>query len=161
MTNTIERSVEVEVPASSAYNAWTEFEQFPKFMKDVESVQQIDDRHLHWRAKVWGQTEEWDAEITEQIPDKRVAWRSGGGASNAGVVTFHRLSDDSARVMLQMAYDPESWTEKAGAALGVFTRRIENDLRDFKHFVEMRGNEAQGWRGTVPAKEDAAQQKRQ
>jgi uncharacterized membrane protein len=161
MANTIERSVEVEVPASTAYNAWTRFEQFPQFMEDVESVRQIDDRHLHWRANVWGKPEEWDAEITEQIPDKRIAWQSEGGASNAGVVTFHRLSDDTARVMLQMSYDPESWTEKVGDALGIFTRRVENDLQGFKQFVEELGDQASGWRGSVASKADAAQQQQQ
>jgi uncharacterized membrane protein len=90
MTRTIDCAIEVQVPASTAYNAWTQFELFPSFMEDVEEVKQKDDRHLHWRAKVWGKTEEWDAEITEQIPDKRIAWRSEGGATNAGVVTFHR-----------------------------------------------------------------------
>jgi len=152
---TIERSVEVAVPVSTAYNAWTQFELFPHFMDDVEEVRQEDERHLHWRAKVWGKTEEWDAEITEQIPDKRIAWRSDGGASNAGVVTFHRLSDDSARVMLQLAYEPEQWSEKVGDALGIFTRRVESDLEGFKHFVENQGDRIQGWRGEIPAKGDA------
>jgi len=158
MTKTIERSVEVDVPASAAYNAWTQFELFSDFMDDVEAVKQHGERHLHWRAKVWGKIEEWDAEITEQIPDKRIAWRSDGGASNAGVVTFHRLSDDRARVMLQLAYDPESWSEKIGDALGIFTRRIENDLESFKKFIETQGDQIPGWRGVVPAKDDAAQQ---
>ena len=156
---TIERSVEVEVPASTAYNTWTQFERFPQFMEDVESVEQIDDRHLHWRAKVWGETEEWDAEITEQIPDKRIAWRSQGGAANAGVVTFHRLSDDRARVMLQLEYEPEKWKEKVGDALGLFTRRVETDLEGFKEFVERVGPGVRGWRGEVPAKDDAAQRR--
>lgn len=157
MSNTIERSVEVEVPASTAYNTWTQFELFPQFMKGVESVEQRDDRHLHWRASVFGQKEEWDAEITEQIPDKRIAWRSDGGASNAGVVTFHRLSDDRSRVMLQLGYDPASWSEKIGDALGIFTRRVEADLKGFKQFVERRGDEISGWRGSVSAPRDAAQ----
>ena len=161
MSNTIERAVEVEVPASVAYDTWTQFELFPHFMQDVEEVRQKDDRHLYWRAKVWGRTEEWDAEITEQIPDKRIAWRSQGGASNAGVVTFHRLSDDRARVMLQMAYDPERWSEKVGDALGLFTHRVEADLQGFKRFVEKQGDRVEGWRGEVQAKDDAAQQKRQ
>lgn len=154
---TIERSVEVEVPASIAYNTWTQFELFPHFMKDVEEVRQTDDRHLHWRARILGRTEEWDAEITEQIPDKRIAWRSERGASNAGVVTFHRLSDDRARVMLQMAYDPERWSEKAGDALGLFSARVESDLRGFKTFVEHRGGEVEGWRGEVVARADSGQ----
>lgn len=154
---TIERSIEVQVPASTAYAAWTQFELFPQFMQDVESVLQIDDRHLRWRADVWGQPEQWEAEITEQIPDKRIAWTSNGGAANAGVVTFHRLSDDHARVMLQLEYDPESWSEKIGDALGIFTRRIEADLEGFKEFVEREGHQIQGWKGEIPAKDDTAQ----
>jgi uncharacterized membrane protein len=154
---TIERSVEVEVPASTAYATWTQFELFPHFMKDVEEVRQKDDRHLHWRANLWGKTEEWDAEITEQIPGKRIAWRSENGAANAGVVTFHRLDDDRARVMLQMSYEPERLTEKVGDALGIFRHRVASDLAVFKSFVERQGEQIEGWRGEVPAKEDAAQ----
>jgi len=157
----IERGIEIGAPASRAYNAWTRFELFPRFMEGVEEVRQKDERHLHWRARVLGKEVEWEAEITEQIPDKRVAWRSEDRAPNAGVVTFHRLSDDTARVMLQMGYDPESWTEKVGDALGIFTSRIEKDLQAFKQFVEKHGDEVAGWRGTVSAKEDAAQQQPQ
>ena len=153
---TIERSIDVEVPASTAYATWTQFELFPRFMPDVEAVEQKDDRHLRWRARVWGAGEEWDAEITGQIPDKRIAWNSQGGAYNAGVVTFHRLSDDRSCVMLQLAYEPETWGEKIGDALGLFTRSIEADLAGFKEFVENEGEKVAGWRGRVPSKEDAA-----
>ena len=157
---TIERSIEVGVPASTSYDAWTRFEQFPRFMDGVEEVQQKDDRHLHWRAKIGGKTEEWDAEITEQIPDKRIAWRAEKGALNAGVVTFHRLSDDTSRVMLQMEYEPQRLTEKLGDALGIMTRRVEGDLERFKGYVEQRGDGVTGWRGEIPAKPDAAQKRR-
>jgi uncharacterized membrane protein len=156
---TIERSIEIEAPASTAYNMWTQFELFPHFMEGVEVVEQKDDRHLRWRANVFGKTEEWDAEITEQIPDKRIAWRSLSGASNAGVVTFHRLSDDRSRVMLQMAYEPERLSEKVGDALGLLTRRVEGDLERFKTFLEEEGDRIEGWRGRIPAKEDAAQRR--
>lgn len=155
--STIERSVEIDAPASTAYGVWTRFEQFPKFMEDVEEVRQTDDRHLHWRARVFGQTEEWDAEITEQIPDKRIAWTSRGGATNAGVVTFHRLSDDRSKVMLQLQYEPQRLSEKVADALGVLTRRVEGDLSRFKEFVEARGAQIEAWRGEIPAKPDAAQ----
>jgi uncharacterized membrane protein len=156
-TQTLERSVEVGVPASTSYNAWTQFELFPHFMEGVESVEQKDERRLHWRANVWGQTEEWDAEITEQIPDKRIAWRSDGGAWNAGVVTFHRLSDDQSRVMLQLEYAPQRLSEKLADALGVLSRRVEGDLERFKTYVEQQGDRISGWRGEIPAKQDAAQ----
>ena len=151
--NTIERSIEVGVPASIAYNTWTQFELFPHFMEGVEAVEQRDDRHLHWRADVGGKTEEWDAEITEQIPDKRIAWCSQGGAENAGCVTFHRLSDDRSRVMLQMKYEPARLSEKIGSAFGVLDRRVEADLRRFKSFVEAQGDRVHGWRGEIAGKE--------
>jgi uncharacterized membrane protein len=160
MTTTIERSVEVDVPASTAYATWTRFELFPRFMRDVEEVEQKDDRHLHWRARVWGKTQEWDAEITEQIPDKRIAWRSEGGATNAGVVTFHRLSDDRARVMLQLDYDPADWSEKVADALGMLSRSVEADLEGFKEFVETEGERITAWKGEISAKDDARQRTR-
>jgi uncharacterized membrane protein len=153
--STIERGIEVGVPASAAYNTWTQFELFPHFMDGVEQVEQRDDRHLHWRANLWGKREEWDSEITEQIPDKRIAWRAERGAWNAGVVTFHRLSDDSSRVMLQMEYEPEQVTEKVADALGIVTRKVEGDLERFKTFVEQQGDRIEGWRGEIPAKDDA------
>ena len=109
MTSKIEKSIDVEVPVRAAYNQWTQFEEFPRFMEGVEQVQQIDDRRLHWRANVGGKTLEWEAEIAEQIPDKRIAWRSLSGKKNAGVVTFHRLTDDRTRVMLQLDYEPEGF----------------------------------------------------
>lgn len=155
----IERSIEIDAPASIAYNVWTQFELFPHFMEGVEDVRQVDDRRLHWRARVGGKLEEWDAVITEQTPDKRIAWRSDGGAGNSGVVTFHRLSDDRSKVMLQLTYEPEGFDEKIGDALGFMSRRVEGDLERFKEFVERRGHEIGGWRGEIPARPDAGQQK--
>lgn len=155
----IERSIEIGAPASTAYNVWTQFELFPEFLEGVKEVRQKDERHLHWRAEVAGKEQEWEAEITEQIPDQRIAWRSNGGAKNAGVVTFHRLSDERSKVMLQLEYEPESVTEKVGDALGFFTRRVEGDLARFKDFVEKAGDRVGGWRGTIPAKPDAGQQR--
>ena len=143
---TIEKSIDVNVPARTAYNQWTQFEEFPRFMEGVLAVRQLDDQHLRWRAKIGGKEEEWDAEITEQIPDKRIAWRSTTGAENAGVVTFHHLSDTTSRVMLQLEYDPEGIVETVGDALGVVSRRVEGDLKRFKEFVESRGTETGAWR---------------
>jgi uncharacterized membrane protein len=156
--STIERSIEIDALASTAYGVWTHFELFPKFMADVEQVKQLDDRRLHWRASVFGRREEWDAEITEQIPDKRIAWTLRGSAANAGVVTFHRLSDERSRVMLQLRYEPERIGEKVADALGLLTRRVEGDLERFKEFVESEGEGTAAWRGEIPAKPDAAQQ---
>ena len=147
--STVEESIEVNVPASTAYNQWTQFEEFPKFMDSVHEVRQLDDTHLHWRADVAGKTKEWDAEITEQIPDKRIAWRSTGGVRNAGVVTFHKISDLRTRVMLQMDYEPESVDEKIGGALGAVKLTAKGNLRRFKDLIEGRGVETGAWRGTV------------
>jgi uncharacterized membrane protein len=147
--STIEQSIEVDVPAQTAYNQWTQFEEFPQFMEGVEEVRQVDDTHLHWRAELWGKVKEWDAEITEQHPDERVAWRATEGAQNAGVVTFHRLDDDKSRVMLQLDVEPEGPAESVGDALGVVKRRVKGDLERFKEFIEGRGRETGGWRGEV------------
>ena len=134
----IEQSMVVEVPVRTAYNQWTQFEEFPKFMQGVEVGRQLDDRRLHWRANVGGKVKEWDAEITEQRPDDRIAWTSRSGAHNAGVVTFHRLADDRSKVMLQLDYDPEG-----GSA------RVKGDLQRFKEFIETRGRATGAWRGEI------------
>ena len=145
----IEESIEVNVPLSTAYNQWTQFEEFPRFMEGVEQVQQLDDTRLHWIAEIGGKREEWDAEITEQRPDERVAWRSTTGAPNAGVVTFHHVGEDVTKVMLQIDYEPEGFVEKVGDALGVVERRAKGDLQRFKEFIESRGMETGAWRGEV------------
>lgn len=145
-----ETSIDVNVPISTAYNQWTQFEDFPQFMESVEQVRQLDDTHLHWKAKVGGQVREWDAVVTEQIPDERVAWRSEQGAQHAGVVTFHRLSDSTTRVMLQLETEPEGIVEKVGEAVGATSRATKKDLERFKEFIESRGQETGAWRGSVP-----------
>jgi uncharacterized membrane protein len=145
----IEKSIEINVPVRAAYNQWTQFEEFPNFMEGVKQVKQIDDKHLHWKADIGGKEKEWRAEITEQIPDERIAWTSRGGAMNAGVVTFHRLSDSKSKVMLQMEYDPQGMVENVGDAVGVVTQRVQGDLERFKQYIESRGQETGAWRGTV------------
>jgi uncharacterized membrane protein len=150
--STVEHSIEVDVPVSTAYNQWTQFEEFPRFMEGVESVQQSDDRHLHWVADIAGVRREWDAEITEQHPDERVAWRATGGTQNAGVVTFHRLDADRTKIMLQLEVDPEGFVEQAGDRLGFVSRRAASDLERFKEYIEDRGRETGAWRGDVPPK---------
>ena len=145
----LQKPIDVDVPVRTAYNQWTQFEEFPQFMEGVEEVRQLDDRRLHWRAKVAGKTEEWDAVITEQIPDERVAWRNTTGAENAGVVTFHHLSANSTRVMLQLEYDPHGLVENVGSALGVVERRVEGDLKRFKEFIESKGAATGAWRGEI------------
>lgn len=145
----IEKSIEVNVPVRAAYNQWTQFEEFPKFMEGVKQVQQLDDKHLHWKADIGGKEKEWNAEITEQIPDQRIAWTSRGGAMNAGVVTFHRLSDSRSKVMLQMEYDPQGFIENVGDTVGIVTQRVQSDLERFKAYIETRGQESGAWRGTI------------
>jgi uncharacterized membrane protein len=147
--STIEQSIDVNVPVHTAYNQWTQFEEFPRFMEGVEEVRQLEDRRLHWRANIGGRVEEWDAVITEQHPDERIAWKNTTGAPNAGVVTFHRLADTKTRIMLQMEYDPQGVVENLGDLLGVVSRRVANDLERFKDFIEARGHETGAWRGEV------------
>ena len=143
--SSIEQSIEVDVPVRTAYNQWTQFEEFPQFMEGVESVRQIDDTHLEWTAEIAGARRQWEAEITEQRPDERVAWRNTDGKDNAGVVTFHRISDATTRIMVQMDYVPEGITEKVGSATGVPDRQVKGDLERFKG----RGSETGAWRGEV------------
>jgi uncharacterized membrane protein len=147
--STMEESIEVNVPVSAAYNQWTQFEDFPKFMKGVLGVNQVDDTHLHWRVKIAGKEEEWDAEITEQIPDKRIAWHSTSGAENSGVVSFHKISDSKTRIMLQIDYTPQDTVEEVGDAMGAIRMRTRGDLERFKKFIEEQGKETGAWRGTV------------
>lgn len=147
--STIEKSIDVHVPVRTAYNQWTQFESFPQFMEGVHEVKQLDDKRLHWKAEIAGKDEEWDAEITEQEPDMRVAWKSVTGANNAGVVTFHRLDANTTRVMLQLDYDPEGVVENVGDALGFVSRRVEGDLKRFKKFIESRGSATGAWRGEI------------
>ena len=147
---TVEESVDVKVPIETAYNQWTQFEEFPRFMDGVESVSQLDDTHLRWKADIAGVEREWTAEITEQHPDERVAWRATDGATNAGAVTFHRLSAGATRVMLQLEFEPEGLVEQTGDKLGFVKRRAVGDLERFKAFIEERGAETGEWRGDVP-----------
>lgn len=147
---TSEQSVDVNVPISTAYNQWTQFEDFPKFMSDVESVQQIDDRRLHWKVKIAGVEREFDAEITEQRPEERIAWRSLSGVGHAGVVTFHKLDDATTRVMFQLDMAPDNVVEAIGEKTGIVSKAAERDMKNFKEFIESRGAETGGWRGEVP-----------
>jgi uncharacterized membrane protein len=148
-TSSIEESIEVNVPVRTAYNQWTQFEDFPKFMENVLEIRQLDDKHLHWRAKVAGEEKEWDCEITEQIPDKRIAWRSVSGPRHAGVVTFHKISPTETRVMLQMEYEPDGALEKLGDALGAVRMEARRSLERFKEMLEQRGSETGAWRGKI------------
>jgi uncharacterized membrane protein len=148
MSSVIE-SVDVNVPISTAYNQWTQFAEFPEFMEGVEEVKQVTDTMTHWRVKVAGVTKEFDAQITEQVPEERVAWHSVEGPDHAGVVTFHRLGEDTTRVTTQMDIDPEGFAEKVADKSGLLKHRAKADLTRFKEFIEHRGGETGGWRGNV------------
>jgi len=152
--STATESVEVDVPISTAYNQWTQFEDFPKFKAGVLDVRQLDDRHLHWRARIAGKEEQWDAEITEQVPDRLIAWRSTSGLRNEGRVTFEKLSDSRTRVELRLDYEPRGMVEKVGDALGAVSMRASGNLQRFKTFLEQRGSETGAWRGSISNRPD-------
>ncbi|MDP9116806.1 MAG: SRPBCC family protein [Actinomycetota bacterium] len=147
----VTESVDVEAPISTVYNQWTQFESFPQFMGGVESITQTDDTHTHWVTSIGGQRREFDAEITEQHPDERVAWTSTDGTEHGGVVTFHRLSESTTRITAQIDWHPEGIVEKAGSVLGVDDHQVKADLARFKDFIEGRGSESGAWRGDVQA----------
>ena len=148
--STVTEYVDVDVPVRIAYNQWTQFEEFPRFMEGVNEIHQLDPTHTHWKTEIGGVKREFDAEITEQLPDERVAWKSTEGEKQAGVVTFHRLDDTRTRVTVQMDYEPQGLVEKTGSALGVVGHRVKGDLRRFKDYIEQRGGvESGAWRGDV------------
>ena len=146
---TVEQSIEVQVPVRTAYDQWTQFDDFPQFMEGIQEIRQLDDRRLLWVAEIAGKRHEWEATITEQHPDERVAWKSEDGKTNAGVVTFHRIDDGRTRMMVQMDWEPEGLVEKVGGALGFDDRRLKGDLERFRDMIESRGEETGAWRGEV------------
>ncbi len=148
----VEKSIQVDAPLSSVYNQWTQFEDFPEFMKDVEEVRQITDKRLHWKARIAGKQKEWDSEIVEQVPDERISWRSTSGARNAGTIRFFSLGENRTRVDVQIEYEPEGALENVGDAFGVLSRRLESDLEQFKHFIESH-EETGAWRGRIAGQE--------
>jgi uncharacterized membrane protein len=135
---TIQKSIEVNVPEYTAYAQWTRFEEFPQFMEGVKEVKRLGPKRLHWKVEIAGQDKEWDAEITEETADQRLAWTSQGGHIKGWVVTFHRLSDARTKIMLQLEYDPQGLAENVGEASGVVSSRVEGDLGRFKEVIEKR-----------------------
>jgi uncharacterized membrane protein len=150
---TIRESIQVNVPVSTAYNQWTQFEEFPKFMEGVKSVEQLDDTHLHWVAEVSGETREWQAEIAEQVPDQRIAWRATDGDGPNGLVAFESLGESTTLITVEMSYEPEGLKEQLGAKIGVDSRQVKEDLKRFEQLVETMGSETGAWRGEVQAGE--------
>jgi uncharacterized membrane protein len=145
----VERSVDVECPIRTVYNQWTQFEEFPRFMAGVKEVIQLDDTHVRWRAEIWGKEKEWESEITEQIPDQRISWRSTSGDENAGTVRFEPLPGNRTLVRLALSIEPNGALENAGEALGLFTAHVEHSMKDFKQYIEERQVADGAWRGEV------------
>jgi uncharacterized membrane protein len=147
----IDETIEVNVPVSTAYNQWTQFEEFPLFMQGVDHVEQRDDTRLHWVATVAGRTAEWDAQILEQHPDSQISWISEDGKKTRGTVTFEPLGDLRTLIRLSMSYKPEGPAEQIGSAAGLDAARVRGDLERFKQLIESRGTESGAWRGEVSA----------
>jgi uncharacterized membrane protein len=148
--STVTESVDVAVPVRTAYNQWTQFEEFPQFMDGVSEIRQLTDTMTHWKTKIGGVEREFDAKITEQLPDERVAWTSVEGSKQAGVVTFHRLDEAHTRVTVQMDFDPDGFVETAGDKLGIIDRQVKGDVKRFKEFIEGRGGvETGAWRQQI------------
>ena len=145
----IEKDIVVDVPVTAAYDQWTQFESFPEFMEGVKEVVQLDEKRLRWLAEIAGKNEEWEAEITDQVPDRHIAWRSVTGAANAGSVMFQPAGDGQTKVTLALTYEPRDATEKVGDALGFLERRVTGDLEHFKKFIESRGAPTGAWRGEI------------
>jgi uncharacterized membrane protein len=153
--STVKSDIDVNVPISVAYNQWTQFESFPQFMGGIDSITQVDDTHTQWKVSIAGVKREFDAVITEQLPDERVAWKSVEGETHAGVVTFHRIADDQTRISVQLDWKPEGIVEKVGALLQIDDIQIDRDLHRFKELIESNGFETGAWRGTVEREPDA------
>ena len=136
---TIEKTIEVDQPVKTVYGLWTQFENFPRFMSGIKEVRQLDAKHLHWKAEIGGKTKEWDAEISEQVPDQRIAWRSTSGAENSGTMHFIALSPTKTRIILYLSYGPQGLVERMGNNLGVVSARVSSDLNRFKKFTEAQG----------------------
>jgi uncharacterized membrane protein len=149
--STIDESIEVDVPVSTSYNQWTQFEEFPLFMEGVDDVQQRDDTRLHWVATIGGHTAEWDAKILEQHPDKQISWISEDGKKTRGTVSFEPIGEGKTLIRLSMSYQAEGALEQIGSAAGLDAKRVRGDLKRFKDLIESRGTESGEWRGEIDA----------
>jgi carbon monoxide dehydrogenase subunit G len=155
MTTKVEKSIQVDVPVRTAYDQWTQFEDFPHFMGGVKEVRQLDDRRLHWVAEIAGVRRQWEATVLEQEPDRKVAWAATEGATNAGAVRFEAAGAGSTVVYLQLEYEPEGLVEQIGDKLGIVERQVRSDLERFKRLVESQGYASGAWRGSINEELDA------
>ncbi|HEX2378719.1 MAG TPA: SRPBCC family protein [Gaiellales bacterium] len=144
----VSESIEVQCPVGEVYNQWTQFEEFPRFMSGIEQVTQTDDTHLHWKANIAGRSAEWDAEITEQVPDQVIAWQAIDGATNSGRVQFQG-SDGQTSISVEMDVEPQSGVERAADMIGILQQQVREDLNRFKQLIESRGEASGAWRGEV------------
>lgn len=145
----VDKKIEVDVPVNTAYNQWTQFEEFPRFMEGVKQVEQLSDERLHWVAEAGGKQKDWTARITRQVPDEVIAWTSEGGTMNNGTIIFHPLDNGKTEIEAHMEFSPEDFQEQVGGALGFLDRKVEADLKRFKEFIEERGAETGAWRGEI------------
>ena len=145
----LEKSIVVDAPVHEVYKQWTQFEEFPRFMEGVVEVRQLDDKRLAWKANIAGKEEQWEAEITDQTPDQRIAWKSIGGAEHGGAVLFRPAKEGGTEIVLRIRYEPEGFTENVGDALGFVGRRVQGDLERFRDLIEERGRASGGWRGEI------------
>lgn len=147
--NTVTSDIDIDLPIRTVYDQWTQFEDYPAFMSSVDEIRQLDDRNLYWRVHIGGVDRGFQAQITEQKPEERIAWHSTSGPENSGVVTFHRLRDDRTRVRLQLEWDPVGFVEKAGAAMQLDDAQVESDLQEFARLMESNGFATGAWHGTI------------
>jgi uncharacterized membrane protein len=145
----IDKSIDIDVPVSTVFNQWTQFEEFPFFMESIKHIRQIDDTHVHWEASIAGKQKQWDAEIVEQIPDHKISWRSTTGTPNNGELRFESIESGGTRLWLHLEYEPESVLEEIGDKLGFVSKRVEDDLQRFKEYIENRRRESGAWRGYI------------
>lgn len=157
MSTTVTADTEVDVPVRTAYDQWTQFESFPQFMGGVESVRQLGDTTTHWIVSIAGVKREFDADVSDQVPDDHVAWRSTTAeVAHRGRVDFRPVSADRTRVSLTIEWQPEGFVEKAGAVLQLDDAQVKRDLHRFKKFIEERGAETGAWRGEVHGGQEAS-----
>ncbi len=149
MATKVEKTITVNVPISTAYNQWTQFEDFPQFMSGIQQVEQLDETRLHWVAEIGGVKREWYATILEQRPDDKIAWAATEGATNAGAVYFTAAGAGQTSVTLELEYEPEGVVEQLGDKLNIVSRQAESDLERFKTFIESRHDETGAWRGRI------------
>jgi uncharacterized membrane protein len=142
--------IDVGVPLRTAYDQWTQYQDFSTFAKGVKSASRDDDTHSDWQAKIWWSNRSWKATTTEQVPDDRIAWTSEGAkGTTKGVVSFHRLTDNLTRVLLVIEYYPSGFFEKTGNIWRAQGRRARLDLKNFVRFITIKGEAEDGWRGEI------------